>query len=144
MKIPAMKRTLILIRLVTAAYVTFLTCVIVFVTNRWFGAVFDWVRETAGDKLMHFLLIGSLAFLVNLSMRASTLSLGPIGVLRGSLILLVLATLEEFSQLMFSSRTFDLMDLACNIGGIIALGSLAWPVGGWIGIRGVDGLPVQK
>jgi len=76
-----------------------------------------------GDKLGHFLLMGSLAFGVALAL--------PRGwKLRGLLILAGLLTLEEFSQLLFARRTFDLLDLACSLAGVTVFGALNyWLVG---------------
>ena len=130
-----MDRVILHVRLITGAYFTFVVCVIVCAINNWYGPVFEQVRQTAGDKLMHFLMVGMLTFLINLSMRAMTLRLGIFPLQLGTLLLLVLTTLEEFSQLMFVNRTFDLLDLACNVTGIILLGGLAWPVASWLGIR---------
>jgi len=41
---------------------------------------------------------------------------------------------EEFSQMFFVHRTFDLLDLTCNTCGILLLGWLAVPVASWMGI----------
>ena len=72
-----------------------------------------------GDKLGHFLLMGSLAFVV-------ALALPRLWKLRGLLILAGLLTLEECSQLLFTRRTFDLLDLACSLAGIAFFGWLNW------------------
>ena len=40
-------------------------------------------------------------------------------------VLVILATLEEFSQRLFPTRTFDLGDLVMNVVGIVAFGMLA-------------------
>jgi len=40
-------------------------------------------------------------------------------------VLLLVSTLDEFSQRAFPTRTFDLGDLAMNVVGIVTLGSLA-------------------
>ena len=72
-----------------------------------------------GDKLGHFLLMGSLAFVV-------ALALPERWKLRGLLILAGLLTLEECSQMLFPRRTFDLLDLACSLAGIAVFGGLNW------------------
>ncbi len=53
----------------------------------------------------------------------------------GTLALLVLATVEEFSQMFFIHRTFDLLDLVCNISRILLLGWLALPMANWLGLQ---------
>jgi polysaccharide biosynthesis protein VpsQ len=72
-----------------------------------------------GDKLGHFLLMGSLAFVVALALPESWK-------LRGLLVLAGLLTLEECSQMFFPHRTFDLLDLACSLAGIAFFGGLNW------------------
>lgn len=82
-----------------------------------------------GDKTGHFVLFGILAFLVNLVMQASAVRVGRITLLRGSLLVTIIAVAEEFSQLGFASRTFDLRDLAAGLLGIFMIGRLAnWAV----------------
>ena len=77
------------------------------------------------DKLAHFLLAGGLSLLLNLTLRASRLRVGPVNILVGTLILLPLAALEEFSQLAIAYRTFSLQDLTANYVGIIVFGWIA-------------------
>jgi len=85
-----------------------------------------WVGKIPwGDKLAHFLLVGTLSLLVNLASGAATLSLGRVRVLIGSLALVVLATLEESTQLAVRFRTFSFSDLAANYLGIIVFGQVA-------------------
>jgi len=79
----------------------------------------------AGDKAGHCVLFGALSFLVNLILRAATLNLGRIAILKGSTIVMSIVTIEEISQLFFRSRTFDLGDLAADLAGICVCGWLA-------------------
>lgn len=78
-----------------------------------------------GDKLGHFLLMGTLCLLLNLALRARTLQRGRGTILLGSLIVAGIATAEEITQLFLSSRTFDLTDLAADYLGIFLAGRLA-------------------
>lgn len=71
-----------------------------------------------GDKLGHFLLMGTVAFLVTLAMPGRWR-------VRGLFILAGLLTLEEFSQLLFKTRTFSLLDLACSLAGVSLFGYLS-------------------
>lgn len=71
-----------------------------------------------GDKVGHFLLMGSVAFLVTLAMPRDWR-------LRGLILLAGLIMLEEFSQLIFKTRTFDLIDLACSLAGVTVFGILS-------------------
>ena len=78
-----------------------------------------------GDKISHFLLIGTMAFLLNACLRARTFRIGPRSILLGSFLLAIVVTAEEFSQIFLINRRFDLLDLAANYLGIIILGRLA-------------------
>lgn len=91
-------------------------------TYRWLSFARGWPY---GDKISHFLLMGGLSFMVNWAMVCRKLRLGRWEVLRGSAIVAVLVTLEEFSQLFIRYRTFDLSDLACDFAGIFLFGQLA-------------------
>jgi len=78
-----------------------------------------------GDKLGHFFLMGILSFLINLAWSCKTVKLGKLNLLRGSLLVAVLVTVEEFSQLLIKWRTFDLTDLIFDCFGIFVFGQLA-------------------
>jgi len=78
---------------------------------RWF---FNWLESYPGtDKAGHFVLIGGMAFMLNLALRRR---LGPF--LLGSVLVAIVFTCEEFSQLHFSTRHFDWGDLAADFAGI--------------------------
>jgi len=129
---------LLVTRMLTLTYIAFLTVVVLSATNRWFDDVFAQVKTFPGDKALHFFLVGLLAFLVNLSLQARVLQWRKLWIPLGTLVLLVFAAVEEFSQIFIVTRTFDLLDLACNFGGILLLGWLALPTARWLGI-GVSG-----
>jgi VanZ family protein len=78
-----------------------------------------------GDKTGHFVLIGMVSFLVNMSLSAARTRVFSVHVLKGSLIVAVIVTLEEFSQLFLRNRGFSLIDLAADYAGIILFGQLA-------------------
>jgi VanZ family protein len=78
-----------------------------------------------GDKLGHFCLMGGFAFLLNLVLNARTFKLWKFRYLLGSLIVLIVVTLEEISQIFVSGRSFDWSDLVFDYLGIFLLGELA-------------------
>src|SRR5215204_725624 len=78
-----------------------------------------------GDKLGHFLLMGGFSFLLNLVLNARTFKLWKINYLLGSLIVLVIVTIEEISQNFVAGRTFDWGDLVFDFLGIFLFGELA-------------------
>jgi hypothetical protein len=78
-----------------------------------------------GDKAGHFILFGLLSGLLNVVLRAVVIQCGKLPVLKGSFIVALVAVAEEISQLCFSTRTFDLLDLGAGLVGIWIFGRLA-------------------
>jgi VanZ family protein len=79
-----------------------------------------------GDKLGHFILYGILALLVDLSLFQSFPGNDPRRVaLLSGLGLALLIGLEEFSQKLFATRNFDLLDLTAGYLGVIFFSWLA-------------------
>ena len=78
-----------------------------------------------GDKLGHLILMGMLSFLVNLATGASKVRIFSKDILKGTLLVLVVVTLEEFTQLFLEFRGFSMIDLVFDYVGIIAFGKLA-------------------
>jgi VanZ family protein len=97
-----------------------------------------WIAQVpAGDKWGHFLLFGGLAFLANVAMNGRRIRWGSLTMLKGSVVVLIPTVLEEFSQIFFRSRTFDLLDLVADFVGIL--------LGGWLAgrvLRSMKLLPV--
>ncbi|MBB6429462.1 hypothetical protein [Algisphaera agarilytica] len=79
----------------------------------------------AGDKLMHFLLMGGLALLANLAWHRHTVSVGAVSFMAGSLVVGVLFSCEEVTQIWLESRTFSWLDLAMNWLGVVAASLVA-------------------
>mgnify|MGYP001044048733 CR=1 FL=1 len=93
------------------------------------GALPGWVGGLVAlpgmDKVLHFTLVGVLAWCVNLGLSWRRLRLFSRELLLGSLLVFGLATLEEFSQAFLSLRDFSWLDLAANYLGIYAAGLFA-------------------
>lgn len=70
------------------------------------------------DKILHFILLGTMTYLVNTSFHSKRIKIGRYAVLLGSLIIGLAITFEEFSQLFLPHRNFEIMDLICNYAGI--------------------------
>ena len=79
-----------------------------------------------GDKMAHFGLYGLLTYFVNRSTRFKSFNLSNYKILFGFTLVLTFAIAEEFSQLAFSNRTFDLLDMLCDVVGIWFFSTL-WP-----------------
>ena len=74
------------------------------------------------DKLMHGLLYGTMALLLNYGLNyksVKTLQLGGI-------VVLVFAVLEEITQYWIPSRTFDLGDLWADVVGVVLFSLIRW------------------
>ena len=113
-------------RIALAGFVLFLVVLIVLADSGHGQRIFALAgRIPAGDKLGHFFLFGLLSFLVNLNWRTERMRLLGLRVLQGSAAIMVLVTIEECSQVLFRSRTFDLLDLASDALGICLFGWLA-------------------
>jgi polysaccharide biosynthesis protein VpsQ len=81
---------------------------------RW---LFRWIERNPGsDKAGHFILVGALAFLLNLALAGRKVA----GLLLGGILIGIALTLEEASQAWNPARNFDLLDLAANLAGVFA------------------------
>jgi polysaccharide biosynthesis protein VpsQ len=80
-----------------------------------------------GDKFGHIILIGTLTYLLNYALTDRLLKFGNRKILLGCLIIAVIMTIEECSQLWILTRTFDLIDLSANYLGI--------SIAGWLRLR---------
>ena len=132
--------TIIAVRIATTVYALLITGVVVSAGNGWYREIFAWVHKGATDKWMHFLLVGCLSLLINLSLRCKVMTVSKFSIQFGTLFLLVLTTLEEFSQNFIARRDFDWFDLLCNLAGVITFGLIAWYVGRLLGLRSAPAL----
>lgn len=114
-------------KLITIAFIIFLAGVILIANAGLQSRFFGFIRQVPGrDKTGHFVLMGILAFLMNLCFKGETFRGLRVPVLKGSFIVLVAVTLEELTQIFMASRAFDLADLAADYLGILLFGRLAW------------------
>ncbi len=114
------------IKLLTASYILLLATIIYMADHMRYQSLFSIIRSVPGaDKLGHFLLMGLLSFLLNVSLGCRSIRIAGKLFLLGSVIVIALVTLEEFSQLFIRYRTFDLIDLAADYTGIWIFGRLA-------------------
>ncbi|MEM8859869.1 MAG: VanZ family protein [Chloroflexota bacterium] len=78
-----------------------------------------------GDKIGHFSLFGTMAFLINKALNCRTKEILGKDVLVGSLILIIFVVAEELSQIFLDYRTFDVTDLMYDLVGIYVGGFIA-------------------
>ena len=111
---------------ITAVFGCFVVGIIVIADQAFGPQVFHWIyRIPGGDKTGHAVLMGTLAFLVNLCLNDRRWQLGSLRVQQGSLIVLALVVAEECSQLWIAHRTFDGLDLLSDLVGISIGGMVA-------------------
>lgn len=91
---------------------------------------FGWCKQIPyGDKLAHFLLIGTVTLFLNLSLSNRRIGLLKQQWLLGSLLVFVGITIEEASQQFLENRSLDWRDLAANYLGILLFSWLALIIG---------------
>lgn len=90
---------------------------------RWFQLV---RYLPGGDKTGHFLIMGTVTFLVTLAFSSAHLRGRRLGALGCMAIVGVVVTVDELLQLLFPSRTFSGADLLANWLGILTFGAAAW------------------
>ena len=100
---------------------------IVLIVNLGLGPVyFPFIYNYPGmDKIGHFILMGILSFLVNTLLKGEKISVLSLSLLKGSLIVIFIVMLEEFSQIFLTYRAFSLLDIFADLLGIILFGRLA-------------------
>jgi VanZ family protein len=115
------------IKWITIAFVLFISLIIVLDdAGRLPSILAVFYSFHYGDKAGHFLLMGLLNFLVVLSLPTRPSANFAHACLVASLVVGALVTLEEGSQVFFSTRTASLGDLASSYAGIITFGILAF------------------
>ena len=114
------------LKLLTGAYILVVAAIVVVADSRAWHGVLRPVREVPyGDKAGHFVLMGLLSLLVNLCLSCRSIRFAGVRVLAGSLIVLLVVVVEEFSQLFLRYRSFDAVDLVFDVAGIFLFGRLA-------------------
>ena len=110
----------------TAIFALFLAAVVFAANTGAAKSLFKALRQIPlGDKVAHVVLVGIMSLLLNLSLSAARFRWRSIGIQKGTLVLFVIATLDELSNLFLSHRNFSLGDLASNYIGIFCFGWLA-------------------
>jgi hypothetical protein len=114
------------IKIVTAVYVLILAGIVVLADFRGTQYLLNFVGGVPfGDKIGHFVLMGTFSFLLNLTFGAKMYKVWKVNFLLGSLIVLTLVTLEEFSQIFVAGRSFGATDLIFDCAGIFIFGRAA-------------------
>jgi VanZ family protein len=110
------------------AFTAFVACVIAWADTGTMPRTFAWIgRQPFGDKVAHFVLIGTVAFLLDHALAGRRVTIGRWRVRLALLLVAVVMTMEELSQLWILGRDFELGDLAANYAGIaVAVLAARW------------------
>jgi len=104
----------------TVLYIMMILMIITLANFGMLAPLSKWLHQLPyGDKIIHFIAFGGLAFMVNISLKCAVWRVGQWSILKGSILILVLITLEEGSQYFLPSRTFSFADLFANYAGIL-------------------------
>ncbi|CAA6826019.1 MAG: Trypsin [uncultured Sulfurovum sp.] len=79
-----------------------------------------------GDKLMHTLLYGVMALLLNYGLNFKSKKIFGFNLQIGALIVLTFAGLEELSQYWLPSRTCDVVDFVADVVGVVLFSFIHW------------------
>lgn len=105
---------------ITVSYIVLIIGIIAIADRGGYTAWFSLIYQIPyGDKLGHFLFIGTLSLVVNLSLNCVKTRIWGRSIFKGSAIIFFLITFEEISQIFLPNRTFDLGDLFFNYLGIL-------------------------
>jgi len=119
-----MNRTLF--RYLSAALILFMIFLVISADMgtcaRWFGRFYLY---PGGDKVGHFLMMGTLSLLVNLAMGGRLTRIKGLSIPSGILWVWPPVFLEECSQYFFSLRNCSVLDLMADTAGIVLGGLLA-------------------
>lgn len=70
------------------------------------------------DKLGHFIIFGMMGLFANIAFQFRTVKPFGKSLLLGSVIVMSFAICEECTQMLFPTRSFDFVDMACDLIGI--------------------------
>jgi putative effector of murein hydrolase len=91
--------------------------IIITIANSEYGSkIFSFIRYIPGeDRTGHFVVFATICFVVNLWFEFKYIKVFDKPILVGSVVTLLVAMIEEFSQIFIETRTFDLYDLLADI-----------------------------
>ena len=111
---------------ITIGFIVFLIFVVIIANLGLLPSFFPFIYQIpGGDKIGHFFLMGLLSLFVNIALKTKKVRLLSKNILLGSLIVMAVVTIEEFSQIFLEYRSFSIIDLLFDFFGIIIFGYLA-------------------
>tara|TARA_Y100000588_G_scaffold19630_1_gene20089 strand:+ start:460 stop:1029 length:570 start_codon:yes stop_codon:yes gene_type:complete len=82
------------------------------------GLVPNVIGDSGLDKIGHFILVGTFAWLFNVAFRLGEINLVGLRIFVGTVVVVTVVTLEEIAQLWIPTRRFELIDLLADYLGI--------------------------
>ncbi|TRX55124.1 VanZ family protein [Thalassomonas sp. M1454] len=104
----------------------FLLCFVQFRANAGQDVIVESIKNAIpfGDKVGHFFMYGLLAFAMNFALKFRSFGKSLISQ-HGAVVILMISSVEEFSQMFVATRTFSLLDLTANFCGVLVFTWLA-------------------
>lgn len=110
---------------IALAYVALFAAIVVAADANWMPPFAQRLHDLPfGDKVIHFTLFGLLALVANLVLASRSRRPLARAIITGSLIVVFVATAEEYSNKFVAARDWSLGDLTANYLGIACLGML--------------------
>jgi len=113
-----LRRSSIGIKALTLLFAGFITWIIYQANMGFDNRILELARGmTHLDKVLHFALFGSFAYELSIALRKS-MRLSGIRIMHGVLVVAIFCLIEECTQMGIATRSFDLIDLGCDLLGI--------------------------
>lgn len=110
---------------IALAYTALLVAIVFAADVGWLPRFVETVHDLPyGDKALHFLLFGGLALVANLAFASRGRRSLARAIVIGSILVLIVATVEEYSNRFVARRDWSLGDLTANYLGVVCLGML--------------------
>jgi len=124
-----------LIKWLTGVFILVLILIVVIANVGLGSTYFPFIYSIPGlDKIGHFFLMGVFSFLINLLLKAKKIQFSSLNFLLGSLVVFLVVTFEELSQLFLIYLSW--LDLVFDLGGVFLGGQLA----AWLKKRQAQGI----
>ncbi len=117
--------------LIVAIWITFMIIIHYLADNQLLDDVMPWKKSLhINDVFGHFILVGTLGFFAALVAK-SHFEIGRVKVLKLVVVFMILATIEETTQLVRPNRGFSFADMGANIAGLFVFSK----IGEWLKFR---------
>jgi VanZ family protein len=110
---------------IALAYIALFAAIVIVADANWMPPFAQRLHDLPyGDKVIHFTLFGVLALVANLALASRGRRPLAGAMITGTMIVVFIATAEEYSNKFVTARDWSLGDLTANYLGIVCLGML--------------------